>query len=279
MTLIEEAKTELILVSPYVKMDNWGKMKSCLERAIERGVIITLIARKNADQDLSYIKSLNLKLVLVNDLHAKVYINDNKAIVTSQNLLHSSDINSVEIGYISQTQYERRELIDFVNQFIVKITPVEKKTYNSFSKTEETIKSIAIERVEGVINYDNKKHLKEWQLDKLYESFTSYYRVPHFKQTATYVFSDELFNFADLILDSHYVIKIEKRLNGSDSFLEKILNINFNLKQDYKIIVLTSHKTHFYIEFIPLNNIIINYLIEDYLNVTNNILKEIKHIN
>lgn len=38
MSLIEEAQKEIIIVSPYVNIQKWGKMKSCIERAIERGV-------------------------------------------------------------------------------------------------------------------------------------------------------------------------------------------------------------------------------------------------
>lgn len=273
MTLIEEAKTELILVSPYVKIDNWGKMKSCLERAIDRGVNITFIARKNADQDLSYIKSLKLKLVLVNDLHAKVYINDKKAIVTSQNLLHSSDINSVEIGYVSQTNYERRELVEFVNQYITEIKPVEKKESGFYSNKEETIKTIPVEKVDERISYDNKKHLKEWQVPKLLEAFRSNFKLTPFTPTASYIFTDKLLPFAHLIIDSHYVIKIEKSLIGAENLVDKIILLNFNLKLSYKIMVHTSHKTHFYIEFMPNFDFVFNDLVEDYLKITNKILK------
>lgn len=273
MTLIEEAKTELILVSPYVKIDNWGKMKTRLEKAIERNVNITFIARKNADQDLTYIKSLKLKLVLVNDLHAKVYMNDKQAIVTSQNLLHSSDINSVEIGYISQTQYERNELIEFVNQYITKLDPVEKKVNKVFPIAEKLNKTILVEKVEGIINYDNKKHLKRWQLPELLKTFRSNFRNILFKNATTYIFSDELFPFAHLILDSHYIIKIKKSLIGANNLVDEIILLDFNLKLSYKMVVLTSHKTHFYIEFMPKDDFVFDDLVQDYLEITNKILR------
>lgn len=273
LMLIEEAKTELILVSPYVKIDYWGKMKSCLERAIERGVNITFIARKNADQDLTYIKGLKLKLVLVNDLHAKVYINDRQAIVTSQNLLHSSDINSVEIGYISQTQHERKELIEFVNQYITKLDPVENKANIRFFLKNESNTTIPVEKVSERINYDNKKHLKDWQVPKLLEAFRNNFKLTPFTPTASYIFTDKLFPFADLMIDSHYIIKIQKNLFGAGDLVDKIIMLNFNLKLSYKIVVLTSHNTHFYIEFMPNFDFVFNDLVEDYLKITNKILK------
>lgn len=264
-TLIEEAKTELILVSPYVKIDNWGKTKSCLNRAIDRNVNITIIARENADQDLNYIKSLKIRLVLIKDLHAKVYINDKQAIVTSQNLLHYSDSNSVEIGYISQTQYERKELVEFVNQYITKIEPEEKKVSRAFSNKEETIKTIPVEKVDERISYDNKKHLKEWQVPKLLEAFRENFRFTEFTPTSSYIFTDRLIPFAHLIIDSHYIIKIQKNLFGAGDLVDKIIMLNFNLKLSYKIVVLTSHKTHYYIEFMPNFNFVFNDLVEDYL--------------
>jgi hypothetical protein len=272
-TLIEEAKTELILVSPYVKIDNWGKTKSCLNRAIDRNVNITIIARENADQDLNYIKSLKIRLVLIKDLHAKVYINDKQAIVTSQNLLHYSDSNSVEIGYISQTQYEHKELVEFVNQYITKIEPEEKKVSRAFSNKEETIKTIPVEKVDERISYDNKKHLKEWQVPKLLEAFRENFRFTEFTPTSSYIFTDRLIPFAHLIIDSHYIIKIQKNLFGAGDLVDKIIMLNFNLKLSYKIVVLTSHKTHYYIEFMPNFNFVFNDLVEDYLKITNKILK------
>lgn len=272
-TLIEEAKTELILVSPYVKIDNWGKTKSCLNRAIDRNVNITIIARENADQDLNYIKSLKIRLVLIKDLHAKVYISDKQAIVTSQNLLHYSDSNSVEIGYISQTQYERKELVEFVNQYITKLEPEEKKISRIYSYKEKLNNTIPVKKVDERISYDNKKHLKEWQVPKLLEAFRNNFKLTPFTPTASYIFTDKLLPFAHLIIDSHYVIKIEKSLMGAESLVDKIILLNFNLKLSYKIVVLTSHNTHFYIEFMPNFDFVFNDLVEDYLKITNKILK------
>lgn len=70
MTLIDNAKKELILVSPYISIDNWQKLKKCLQRAVDRDVNITIYARENANQNLETIKSFKLNLYLVKDLHA-----------------------------------------------------------------------------------------------------------------------------------------------------------------------------------------------------------------
>ncbi len=273
MTLIVEAENELILVSPYVKINEWDKMKKSLSKAVNKSVPIIFIVRQGTDCDLTPLRILNIKPILVKDLHAKVYINDKYAIVTSQNVTHYSDINSIDIAYQTENEKERIELIDFVNQYITELQPERKKINRIYSNKDETIKTIPVKKVSERINYDNKKHLKDWQLPKLFEVFNINFRNILFKKTSSYIFSDELFPFADLILDSHYEIKIEKRLMGAENLVDEITLLNFDLKLNYKIVVLTSHKTHFYIEFMPKDDFIFNDLAEDYLKITNKILK------
>lgn len=107
MTLIESAEKELILVSPYVSINDWEKMKKCLKRAIERKVTIKMYVRKNANQDLKFLKEIGIKPILIENLHAKVYINEKYGIVTSQNLVSYSDINSIDIAYETEKNEER----------------------------------------------------------------------------------------------------------------------------------------------------------------------------
>lgn len=123
MTLIENAKTELILVSPYINIDNWTKFKKCLQRAIDRGVNITIYARENASQNLDTIRVLKVNLVLVRDLHAKIYLNDSYAIASSQNLIQYSDDNSIDFGYSTETAEEREQLMSLINQYLIVSKP------------------------------------------------------------------------------------------------------------------------------------------------------------
>ena len=118
MTLIEEAEEELILVSPYLQITKWIKMKNCLERAVKRNVNVTLYVREDLVQDYSFINQIGIKLVLVKYLHAKLYLNEKRGIVTSQNIIQFSDINSIDVGYETEKSSERKELVDFVNKSI-----------------------------------------------------------------------------------------------------------------------------------------------------------------
>ena len=71
MTLIQDADKEVIIVSPYVDLSKWDKMRKCLQKAVERGLKITFIARRNAKQDLSFLTSIGIHPILIDDLHAK----------------------------------------------------------------------------------------------------------------------------------------------------------------------------------------------------------------
>lgn len=261
MGLIEEAKKELIIVSPYVNIQKWGKMKSCIERAIERGVAITIIARKNAEQDLSYFNNSKVKLVLVMDLHAKVYINDNYGIVTSQNLLQYSDNNSIEIGYITTNKTERKELIDFVNQFIFKFQPVVEL---------EIFKGITLKDYELPVDL---AQFKDWQVSKTFEVFNKSFHKVLFKSTSSYVFSSNLLPFADVMIYNRLVIKYSKMLPDSEDFASQLAKLEYRFVNDFEIQYLATHKTNFYFEFVPKGNFTFKSLLEDYVMIINEILK------
>jgi hypothetical protein len=88
-----------------------------LNNAIERKVAITFYVREHAKQDLAYLRQLNIKLVLIKDLHAKVYLNDTYGIVSSQNLYLYSDINSIDFAYTTETEEERFQLVKLINKY------------------------------------------------------------------------------------------------------------------------------------------------------------------
>ncbi len=256
MTLIVEAEKELILVSPYVKINDWDKMKKSLSKAVNNGVTITFIARQNTNDDLTLLKALNINPILIEDLHAKVYINDKYAIVTSQNITQYSDINSIDVGYQTEDEKERLELLDFVNKYLLINF---KSKQNSF---------IIIDKRD----FDSKTQLKEYEIDKIYQTFNRKYKRTSFTMTSSYVFSADLLPFADVMLDKWLTIKIDKTRTDCDKILEKLESINHNLIYDYKIYFQNTHKTHYYIDFVTSERTTIDKLIDDYLNISDSIL-------
>lgn len=271
MTLITEAEKELILVSPYVKINEWEKMKKCLAKAVNKGVKISFIARQNTTDDLSPLKALNIYPILIKDLHAKVYINDKYGIVTSQNITQYSDINSIDIAYQTEDEKERTELIDFVNNYIKDIKNEDEKIKPIDKNPQASGKNIFL-RIENQ-NNDDIKQLSEYNLQKLHQAFIINFSKSKIKKTSSYLFCDDILPFADVMIHTRYVLKINKNRTDCELILKKIEDIDFSYNHKFKIELLTSHKSFYYLDFIPQGSLEMNRLIDDYFNITNSILK------
>ncbi|MDI6049409.1 hypothetical protein QLS31_06175 [Flavobacterium sp. XS2P24] len=269
MTLIDNAKTNLVLVSPYINIDKWDKFKKCLQRAVDRGVIITIYARENADQNLDLIRSFNVNLILIKDLHAKIYLNESYAIASSQNLIQYSDSNSIDFGYSTETEEERNQLLTLINQYLIVSKPFKKEV-------REQINSI--EKNEVVINTTTEV-IKEFDMQKIYNTFNERSDQVRLNNEATYVYCANFFPFGDLMLRQGFEIRFNFQQKGSDKIVEIIENIDFqnnNYQYERKIIM---NKTYYssYI-FIPQEVTDNQKLIYDYVFMYNRIKDSTKHL-
>lgn len=107
--LIDNAKDKLYLISPYLQLNN--QLKLALEDRAKFRIDIVMIYGKVADlnpQDSEWLKEMDdIKLLFHKDLHAKCYINEKEAIITSMNLYMFSQQNNVEMGiYVSKAEDE-----------------------------------------------------------------------------------------------------------------------------------------------------------------------------
>ncbi len=107
--LIDNAQDKLYLISPYLQLNN--QLKIALEDRAKFRIDIIMIYGKVADlnpTDSEWLENLNdIKLLFHKDLHAKCYINEKEAIVTSMNLYMYSQQNNVEMGiYVSKEEDE-----------------------------------------------------------------------------------------------------------------------------------------------------------------------------
>lgn len=121
INLIHQAEKYIVLVSPYVNFKNWGSIKQEIKKAIQRGVKIEFITRYDVDNHKSWeqVEELGIHPKLVKNLHAKLYYNEKNGIVTSMNLLTSSNLSAIEFGAIYNTKEEIQELKYFVKQFLI----------------------------------------------------------------------------------------------------------------------------------------------------------------
>ena len=105
--LIQSAEKHVSLVSPYVDLDGLRLLATEISSALKRHVQVQLVVRSRDGSNKRDVTSsavtkelceLGLKLREVRDLHAKIYLSEKSAILTSLNLLPSSFNNSLEIG-------------------------------------------------------------------------------------------------------------------------------------------------------------------------------------
>jgi hypothetical protein len=106
--LITEAQDEIILISPYIKLH--PQIRDLLKITGEDpNVKITVVFGKNENDiteslridDFSFLKSLaNVEIRYNTRLHAKYYANEKMAILTSLNLLETSQNKNIEVGVV-----------------------------------------------------------------------------------------------------------------------------------------------------------------------------------
>lgn len=103
--LIKGTKERLILISPYLQLSD--RIKEHLSNLNIQKRDIRIIYRENKLQleENNWLESqIGIRTSVCKNLHAKCYINENEAIITSMNLYEFSQRNNNEMGiYISKT--------------------------------------------------------------------------------------------------------------------------------------------------------------------------------
>lgn len=118
-SIIKEAEEDLYLVSPYIQLeksesDQWENIKKALNYAIKQGVDIYIIARQDKKKAFPLFEKLKetygkqCKILLVSNLHAKLYYNGEDALITSMNMYFQSSKKNYEIG----VQLNRKRNLD-----------------------------------------------------------------------------------------------------------------------------------------------------------------------
>ena len=104
--LIKGTKDRLILISPYLQLSE--RIKEHLNNLNIQKRDIRIVYRENKLQveELNWLDGqIGIRTSLCKNLHAKCYLNENEAIITSMNLYEFSQQNNNEMGiYISKTQ-------------------------------------------------------------------------------------------------------------------------------------------------------------------------------
>ncbi|MDF1575621.1 MAG: hypothetical protein P1P86_10585 [Bacteroidales bacterium] len=131
LTLLDESNERVILVSPYMKISKWYKLLHKINRLKKRRILTEIYVREDPDNTATYrdLDQLTLQYIKIPHLHSKLYMNEKYGIVTSMNLLLSSEINSLEIGYLTETQTEYKELLHYYQRYICSKLQVHNDTF------------------------------------------------------------------------------------------------------------------------------------------------------
>jgi phosphatidylserine/phosphatidylglycerophosphate/cardiolipin synthase-like enzyme len=104
--LIKSAKDRLILISPFLKLND--RIKELLEDKNRLKIDVRIVYGKNELQpeEINWLKELSyIRTSFCKNLHAKCYINEESCIITSLNLYEFSQVNNNEMGiYISRQE-------------------------------------------------------------------------------------------------------------------------------------------------------------------------------
>lgn len=151
--IIWNAKEELIILSPFIRLDEYCKtIFKKLKNSPELEIIIVFGKNEGETQrsltpaDLELFKEFsNITIIYCNNLHAKYYANENEALLTSLNLLGKSMTGNVEYGicfqnsklnldklYTDSISYTNGVILD--NPCVFMKRPIFKKTNLGLSK-------------------------------------------------------------------------------------------------------------------------------------------------
>lgn len=118
LTLIEESEDEVFIVSPYINISRWTKVKQSMKRVRKRGVKVTVYMREDQAEIASVINPFVDSIYLVERLHAKLYLNSNSAVFTSMNLVQASDEKSTDLGIYTTDQSILKSFVEFIDTYL-----------------------------------------------------------------------------------------------------------------------------------------------------------------
>lgn len=99
--LIKSAKERLILISPYLRLND--RIKELLEDKDRLKIDIRIVYGKSDlhPEEIKWLQKLDyVRLSFCKNLHAKCYLNESECIISSLNLYEFSQVNNNEMGIL-----------------------------------------------------------------------------------------------------------------------------------------------------------------------------------
>ncbi|WOI23136.1 phospholipase D family protein [Nonlabens ulvanivorans] len=158
--LIKTTKDRLILISPYLQFHQ--RVKDHLENLNIQKRDIRIIYRENKLQvaESNWLESqIGIRTSLCSSLHAKCYINENEAIVTSMNLYSFSQQNNDEMG-IHVTKDKDPDLYNDISDEVQRLLTISEEIRVSVTKVDKNIEKQAEKTISEIVQTKNSSSSK-----------------------------------------------------------------------------------------------------------------------
>ena len=123
-SLVQNAQQFVVFVSPYSDLEGWDDLKDAINEASGRGVPVSYYVREK--EGLDGLEGLNVKVHEVPLLHAKMFLSESEAIMSSFHLMNNPDLNW---ACKLETQDEYNELYHFFEAYIKQEDEQAKEAY------------------------------------------------------------------------------------------------------------------------------------------------------
>jgi hypothetical protein len=224
MDLITSAKKQIIIITPYHEITGWDKLINKIKKAQSKGINIIWYPRNGVKQKYpeELWKLFKIKPFLIDDLHAKIYFNENSAVVTSLNLCKISDEKSTDIGHLTQNPEEYKDIYDFYESYL-KIPDIIPKI-ESYEKSETTL-------IGSLTNRFPRKISKIFAFNGIHEHIINNYGNFHqkFNEDRDLLYKDFLKPNYNLYFEFYEkAIKVQIQIPNKD-----LGKIDYNKRVDY----------------------------------------------
>lgn len=118
LRLIDEAASEIMMVTPTCKFSNWTDFLKKMDQAKKRNVKVSFFIKDGDYKSLAEVETLNLMPQIIKNLNSIIFFNEQYAIIATKSLIFSDDGSSLEIAFTTTERYEYNEIKQFFKTYI-----------------------------------------------------------------------------------------------------------------------------------------------------------------
>ena len=121
--VVNSAESWLLVASPYVHFHFWPAFINAVRSARQNNVSVAFYIRPNTSRPLSEVveqfRDIHVMPYFVDNLHAKIYLNEQLGVVTSFNLYQPTAKRNIEIGFQTENAIEVADIKQYFDDHIV----------------------------------------------------------------------------------------------------------------------------------------------------------------